>query len=78
MIFENLCKKRGMKMDDAAREEMHRYFDKLVRHKTASFGNAAEAVKYFDQVRINQGARLRRLGNYTRDDLYIFTFEDMT
>ena len=78
VIFENLCKKRGMKMDDAAREEMHRYFDKLVRHKTASFGNAAEAVKYFDQVRINQGARLRRLGNYTRDDLYIFTFEDMT
>lgn len=78
VIFENLCRKRGMKMDDAAREEMHRYFDKLVRHKTASFGNAAEAVKYFDQVRINQGARLRRLGNYTRDDLYIFTFEDMT
>ncbi len=56
---------------------MHRYFEKLVRHKTPNFGNAAEAVKYFKQVRINQGARLRRLGNYTREDLYLFTFDDM-
>lgn len=76
-IFENLCRKKGMKMEDTAREEMHRYFDKLVRHKTANFGNAAEAGTYFSQVRVNQGARLRRQGNYTREDLYLLTFEDM-
>lgn len=77
VIFENLCKKKGVKLEDTACEEMHRYFEKLVRHKTPNFGNAAEAVKYFKQVRINQGARLRRLGNYTREDLYLFTFDDM-
>ena len=66
-----------MRMADTAEEEMHRYFDRLVRNRTANFGNAAEAVKYFNQVRINQGARLRRQGNYTRYDLYLFTFEDM-
>ena len=64
-------------MTEAAEEEMHRFFDRLVRNRTSNFGNAAEAVKYFNQVRINQGARLRRQGNYTRDDLYLFTFEDM-
>lgn len=77
VIFENLCKKKGVKLEDTACEEMHRYFEKLVRHKTPNFGNAAETVKYFKQVRINQGARLRRLGNYTREDLYLFTFDDM-
>ena len=77
VIFENLCKKKGVKLENTACEEMHRYFEKLVRHKTPNFGNAAEAVKYFKQVRINQGARLRRLGNYTREDLYLFTFDDM-
>ena len=66
-----------MRMDEAAEEEMHRYFDRLVRNRTANFGNAAEAVKYFSQVRINQGARLRRQGNYSREELYLFTFEDM-
>lgn len=77
IIFENLCKKNGRKMTEAAREEMHRHFEKLVRHKTASFGNAAEAVKYFGEVYNNLGARLRRRGNYTREDLYLFTIEDM-
>lgn len=77
VIFENLCKKKGMKLEDTAREEMHRYFDRLVRHKSSNFGNAAEAVKYFKQVRINQGARLRRQGSYAREDLYLFTFDDM-
>lgn len=76
-IFGNICRSKGMRMADTAEEEMHRYFDRLVRNRTANFGNAAEAVKYFNQVRINQGARLRRQGNYTRDDLYLFTFEDM-
>lgn len=76
-IFENICRNKGMRMAGTAEEEMHRYFDKLVRNRTSNFGNAAEAVKYFNLVRINQGARLRRQGNYTRDDLYLFTFEDM-
>lgn len=76
-IFGNICRSKGMRMADTAEEEMHRYFDRLVRNRTANFGNAAEAVKYFNQVRINQGARLRRQGNYTRDELYLFTFEDM-
>lgn len=77
VIFENICKRNGMKMEDSAREEMHRYFEKLTRHKSANFGNAAEAVKYYDECHINQGARLRRQGNYTREDLYLFTIEDM-
>ena len=77
IIFDNLCKKKGMKMLDTACDEMRRYFDRLVRHKSSTFGNAAEAVKYFGQCQINQGARLRRQGNYTREDLYLFTFEDM-
>ncbi len=77
VIFENLCRKKGMKILDTARDEMHRYFDKLVRRKSSNFGNAAEAVKYFSQVRVNQGARLRRQGNYNLEDLYVFTFEDM-
>lgn len=76
-IFENICRTKGMRMADAAADEMRRYFDRIVRNRTSNFGNAAEAVKYFNQVRINQGARLRRQGNFTRDDLYLFTFEDM-
>ncbi|MDE5786651.1 MAG: AAA family ATPase, partial [Duncaniella sp.] len=76
-IFMNILKKEGMKADDGAVEEMKSYFRTLVFNKGENFGNAAEAVKYFNKVKINQGARLRALGNYDRDELYMLRREDM-
>ncbi len=76
-IFLNILKKEGMKADGPALEEMQEYFDTLVFNKGADFGNAAEAVKYFNKVKINQGARLRRLGSYDREELYQLRREDM-
>ncbi len=69
-IFLNILEKEGMKADELALEEMHEYFNMLVFNKSSDFGNAAEAVKYFNIVKINQGARLRRLGSYDREELY--------
>ncbi len=76
-IFLNILEKEGMKADELALEEMHEYFNMLVFNKSSDFGNAAEAVKYFNKVKINQGARLRRLGSYDREELYQLRREDM-
>ncbi len=76
-IFMNILKKEGMRTDEAAENEMRRYFEALVYNKGDNFGNAAEAVKYFNKVKINQGARLRKLGSYNREELYWLRREDM-
>ena len=76
-IFLNILKKEGMKADEGAQEQMRDYFERLVYNKGANFGNAAEAVKYFNKVKINQGARLRRMGSYDREELYMLRREDM-
>ncbi len=76
-IFMNILNKEGMKADEAAVEEMKSYFRTLVFNKSDNFGNAAEAVKYYNQVKINQGARLRSMREFDREELYTFRREDM-
>lgn len=76
-IFMNILKKEGMKTEEPAQDEMRRYFEVLVYNKGDNFGNAAEAVKYFNKVKINQGARLRKMGAYEREELYWLRREDM-
>lgn len=79
-IFLNVVKKNGMRLDEEADVEMRRYFSVLVANKTDGFGNAAEAINYFNKVKINQGARLRKEmspDGFRRDDLYILKFDDM-
>ncbi len=76
-IFMSILKKEGMNADEHALEEMHRYFASLVYNKSANFGNAAEATKYLNKVKINQGARLRRMQTYDREEIYWLRREDM-
>lgn len=79
-IFLNIAKKNGMRLDDEADAEMRRYFSVLVANKGDGFGNAAEAVNYFNKVKINQGARLRKEmtpEGFRREDLYVLKFDDM-
>lgn len=76
-IFLNVLKKEGMTADNGAVEAMKEYFKTLVFNKSADFGNAAEAIKYFNKVKIKQGGRLRALGNYDREELYTLRREDM-
>lgn len=77
VIFKNILKKDGMKADEFALDEARRYFEYLVGGKTDSFGNAAEAVKLFKAAKINQGARLRKKGEFDREELYIIRKEDI-
>ncbi|MDE7346442.1 MAG: AAA family ATPase [Muribaculaceae bacterium] len=79
-IFINIAKKNGMRLDEDADAEMRRYFSDLVANKGDGFGNAAEAVNYFNKVKINQGARLRKEmtpDGFRREDLYVLKFDDM-
>ncbi len=79
-IFLNIVKKNGMRLDEDAEKEMRRYFKVLVYNKGANFGNAAEAVKYFNRVKINQGARLRKSmqsDGFNRDELFLLKYDDM-
>lgn len=79
-IFLNIADKKGMRIEEDAELEMRRYFKHLVDNKNSGFGNAAEAVGYFDHVKINQGARIRqemKAGTARNEDLYVFKFEDM-
>ena len=77
-IFLNILKKNNMKLDgDAAEQEMREYFRVLVYNKDANFGNAAEATKYYNIVKINQGRRLRKMPSYDREELYRLRYEDM-
>ncbi|MDE6682277.1 MAG: AAA family ATPase, partial [Muribaculaceae bacterium] len=80
-IFRNIVKKNGMKLDEMADEEMQRYFRVLVANKGEDFGNASEAGAYFDRVKINQGARIRRESakglQASASDLYLLKYEDM-
>lgn len=77
VIFMNILKKEGMRADEFAEAAMRDYFRTLVFNKGDDFGNAAEAVNYFKKVKINQGARLRALGDYDRSELYTLRREDM-
>ncbi len=76
-IFLNIARKESMRLDEFAIEEMQTYFRTLVYNKGADFGNAAEAGKYFSKVKINQGARLRKMASYDREELYWLRREDM-
>lgn len=79
-IFLNIVRKNGMRLEEDADKEMRRYFRVLVFNKDTNFGNAAEAVNYFNRVKINQGARLResiKTEGFNREELYILKFEDM-
>lgn len=76
-IFSNLLRKDGMKADDDAMEAVSDYFDNLVRCKGEGFGNAAEAVKLLSFAKINLGGRLRRMGDYQREELYTIRREDI-
>lgn len=78
VIFLNLLRKESMHIDEFAEEEMRDYFRTLVFNKGANFGNAAEAVNYFNKVKINQGRRLRRMPSHDREELYWLRREDMT
>lgn len=79
-IFLNIVKKNNMRLDEDADYEMRRYFKTLVYNKGANFGNAAEAVKYFNRVKINQGARLRKYmkkEGFNRAELFVLKYDDM-
>ncbi len=78
VIFLNILRKESMHIDEFAEEEMRDYFRTLVFNKGANFGNAAEAVNYFNKVKINQGRRLRRMSSHDREELYWLRREDMT
>lgn len=79
-IFISRMKNEGKSLDPGAEMELHAYLEERVRNKGADFGNAREAVTYFEKVKINQAARLRRemeQSGFDRSELYILRREDM-
>lgn len=81
-IFRNIVKSEGLRMDDAADQEMQHYFHVLAYpdNKGANFANAREARNYFDRVKLNQGRRLRsiiQLPDFDSSELYILKRDDM-
>lgn len=79
-IFISRMKNEGKSLDPGAEMELHAYLEEKVRNKGADFGNAREAVTYFEKVKINQAARLRRemeQSGFDRSELYILRREDM-
>lgn len=79
-IFINRMKDEGKSLDAGAEAEMHAYLEEAVRNKGANFGNAAVAVTYYEKVKINQAARLRRemaMSGFDRSEIYILRREDM-
>lgn len=79
-IFIARMKADGRRLDPGAESEMRAYMEEQVRYKGPNFGNAAVAVTYYEKVKVNQGARLRRemdMSGFDRSEMYTLRREDM-
>ncbi len=76
-IFDLICKKNEYVLTDEAREFADSYFSLLYETRDDNFGNARDVRNFFEDVVSVHSDRVSALDKPTRDDLMMFTKDDL-
>lgn len=76
-IFDNLCKKSNMQVEQEALPDLKDYFMQIARNKSPHFANGREVRNYFEKVVCCQAHRISIEKNPTINMLSMITCEDL-
>ena len=76
-IFESMCSRQDYRLDDEARDYAISYFEDRAANHDETFANAREVRNFMEQAVSRQATRIVSLADITREDLEIFTIDDL-
>ena len=75
-IFMLMCDEANLTPDDAAKEYLRQYFEKMCEHKSDNFANGRAVRNFFEEVITAQANRLAPQTDITDEELNTLTYED--
>ena len=76
-IFDLQCEKYQYKLDDEAKEAVHKEIERLEAEKDENFANARAVRNLFEKIITNQAARIADIENVDEETLATITVEDL-
>lgn len=76
-IFEGMCDKSGIIVDEEASAYVKKHFEKCYASRNQYFANGRDVRNFFEMVMVNQANRLAVSGNITNKALSLITYEDV-
>ena len=76
-IFEILCKKSDLHLNDEASVALKKYLEELCTNKPENFANGREMRNLFERAYSNQANRLANLTSITDEEFFELTVEDL-
>ena len=77
-VFNLLCSKYGVTLEDEAGELARTHIERLVEHKDRNFANAREVRNYFEDVMGCQALRIVGTANPSVDELTTIRVADVS
>ena len=71
-----MCDEANLTPDDAAKEYLRQYFERMCEHKSDNFANGRAVRNFFEEVITAQANRLAPQTDITDEELNTLTYED--
>jgi len=76
-IFMTLCKENSFSVNPNAIDYLKIYFENIYNQRSETFANGRAVRNYFEKTIMRQANRLAKEKNPTKEDLQLFTIEDL-